>query len=471
MMYGGVMKVLRVGIYLLIAFSGAPGFAAEPAAATDPLSGVAALLTQEHQHPRPSTPPMSLAQLETAASANNPEIRVATRRVAIAETRVRTAGSLSDPEFMYRGWGTPLAKPWDLNQTQHMFMFNQSLPGPGKRALRTQLASEEVSQVKAELEAKRRDVTAQVRKAFYHLLRNQDELLLHDEQAALARQSSESARIKYVVGRVPQQDVLKAQIALTKLVEHLVMLEQDGGLARARLNTLLGRDPGSPLDVQGQYSPPQKLPALLDLEKSALENRPELAMSSSGVRQGEARTKLAEKAYSPDYNLSAGYMLMPDGARYRNSYMAELSVTLPWLNRNRHDAEIAEAQAQVTAEQAEYDYQRSVVFQEIQEALVRAQSAKRLVNLYRNTLRPQAQESLKAAVSAYQADRTDFLNLLESQNTTLDVELAYYRSASELEASLADLERATGAPFERQASPPGPEPHSDDSDLSLEVPR
>jgi len=26
---------------------------------------------------------------------------------------VRSAGSLSDPEFMYRGWGKPLAKPWD----------------------------------------------------------------------------------------------------------------------------------------------------------------------------------------------------------------------------------------------------------------------------------------------------------------------------------------------------------------------
>src|ERR1017187_5113629 len=358
------MKALRVCTCLLIACSGVPGFASGPGADADPLSGVTGLLAQEHQHSRPSTPPLSLAELETAALANNSEIRVAMRRVAIAETRVRSAGSLSDPEFMYRGWGTPLAKPWDLNQT--LFMFNQSLPGPGKRALRTQLASEGVEQVKAELEAKKRDVTAQVRKTFYDLLRNQDELLLHDEQAALARQSSESARIKYIVGRVPQQDVLKAQIALTKLVEHLVMLEQDGGLARARLNTLLGRDPGSPLEVQGQYSPPQKIPALLDLEKDALENRPELAMSSSGVRQGEARTKLAEKAYTPDYNLSAGYMLMPDGARYRNTYMAELAVTLPWLNRGRHDAEIAEAQADLSADRAEYDNQRSLVFEEIQ---------------------------------------------------------------------------------------------------------
>ena len=427
------MKALRVGVRLLIIFSGVLGFAGEPAADVDPWSGVTGLLAQEHQHSRPSTPPLSLTELEAAALANNPEIRVAMRRVAIAETRVRSAGSLSDPEFMYRGWGTPLAKPWDLNQTQHMFMFNQSLPGPGKRALRTQVAAEGVEQVKAELEAKKRDVTAEVRKTFYDLLRNQDELLLHDEQAALARQSSESARIKYVVGRVPQQDVLKAQIALTKLVEHLVMLEQDGGLARARLNTLLGRDPGSPLEVQ--------------------ENRPELAMSSSGVRQGEARTKLAEKAYTPDYNLSAGYMLMPDGARYRNTYMAELAVTLPWLNRGRHDAEIAEAQADLSADRAEYDNQRSLVFEEIQEALIRAQSAKRLVDLYSQTLRPQAQATLKSTVAAYEADRTDFLNLLDSQNTTLEVELDYYRAASELESRIADLERAVGTPLTRD----GPE--------------
>jgi outer membrane protein TolC len=428
-----------------------PGFASGPGADDDPLSRVTGLLAQEHQHSRRSTPPMSLAELEAAALANNPEIRVTTRRVAIAETRVHSAGSLSDPEFMYRGWGTPLAKPWDLNQTQHMFMFNQSLPGPGKRALRTQLASEEVDRVKAELSVKKRDVTAQVRKAFYDLLRNQEEVSLHDEQAALARQSSESARIKYVVGRVPQQDMLKAQIALTKLVEHLVMLEQDGGLARARLNTLMGRDPGSPLEAQGEYSPPQKLPGLLDLEKGALENRAELAAASSGVQQGEARTKLAEKAYTPDYNLSAGYMLMPDGARYRNTFMAELAVTLPWLNRGRHDAEIAEAQANLSADRAEYDNRRALVFEEIQKALIRAQSAKRLVDLYNQTLRPQAQASLKSTVAAYQADRTDFLNLLDSQNTTLEVELDYYRAASELESQIADLERAVGIPLTRDA--------------------
>ena len=79
------MKALDLCISLLIAFSGASGFASEPVADADPLSGVAGLLAQEHQHSRPSTPSLSLAELEAAALANNPEIRVAMRRVAIAE--------------------------------------------------------------------------------------------------------------------------------------------------------------------------------------------------------------------------------------------------------------------------------------------------------------------------------------------------------------------------------------------------
>lgn len=413
------------------------------------LAGAEGILPSAEQHHVATTVPLTLTELEAAALANNAEIHAATRQVAVAEARRGSAGALNDPSFMYRGWGTPLAKPWDLNQTQHMFMFSQELPGGGKRQLRAQLADDDVEVTKAELETKKRDVLAQVRRSFYELLRNQGELRFHDEQAALARQGLESARIKYVVGKVPQQDMLKAQIALTRLVEHLVMLQQDSDLARSRLNTLLGRDPAAPLDVLGAYSPPTKLPGLIDLERMALENRPELAAISVAIQQDETRTQLAEKSLKPDYTLSGGYMLMPEGSAYRNTYMAELSVTLPWLNRGRHDAEIAEASAMTTVRKADYESRRAAAFAEIQESLVRARVAQLLVGLYGDTLRPQAQAVLKATVAAYQADRTDFLNLLDSQNTTLDVELDYIKAASELETRLADLERAVGAPLPR----------------------
>src|SRR5207253_9665301 len=175
---------------------------------------------------------------------------------------------------------------------------NRALPGSGKRELRADVARGEREIAKAQLEAKKREVAAEVRKAFYDLLRNQDELTLHDEQAAIARQAVEQARIKYVVGKVPQQDVLKAQIALTKLVEHLIMLQQEGSMASSRLNTLVGRDPAATIEVEGEYVRPDTIPSLLDLERVAIESRPELAAATASIHQEEARKKLAEKGYS-----------------------------------------------------------------------------------------------------------------------------------------------------------------------------
>ncbi len=40
-------------------------------------------------------------------------------------------------------------------------------------------------------------------------------------------------------------------------------------------------------------------------------------------------------------------MLMPAGSEFRNNYMAEVTVSLPWLNRRKHDSEIREAERRV----------------------------------------------------------------------------------------------------------------------------
>jgi cobalt-zinc-cadmium efflux system outer membrane protein len=333
-----------------------------------------------------------------------------------------------------------------------MFMFSQTLPAAGKRELRYEAANQAVEVARAELEAKKLDVTARVRAAFYDLLRNQDELRLHDEQIALARQAVAAARIKYTVGRVPQQDVLKAQIAVTKLADHLAMFLQDGDLERIRLNSLMGRDPASPLEITGEYAEPSILPAITELKQVALDNRPELKAITAEIRQLETNVRLAEKSYKPDVSIGAGYMLMPSGSMNRNGYMAELSFNLPWLNRSKHSSEINEAQAQVNLRRAELSTQQAMVFKEIQEAFLRANTAARLVEIYRDTLRPQAQATLRAASAAYQTEQTDFLNLIDSQNTALDVEYSYYRALAEFDSRVAEIERAIGSPLPREVN-------------------
>ena len=76
-------------------------------------------------------------------------------------------------------------------------------------------------------------------------------------------------------------------------------------------------------------------------------------------------------------------------------------------------------------------------------------SAQRALKLYRDTLRPQVETTFRAAAAAYQHDRTDFLNLIDSQNMMLDVQSSFYRTAAELDARIAELERAIGTAVPR----------------------
>ena len=158
---------------------------------------------------------------------------------------------------------------------------------------------------------------------------------------------------------------------------------------------------------------------------------------------------LAKKTYKPDFTVAAGYMLMPRGSEFRNNYMVEGSINLPWLNRRKHDAEIAESSAKVTEQDAELDAMRNSAFGQIQEALVEARAAQKLANVYQQSLRPQAEATLHSTVIAYENNRTEFLDLLDSQMTVIDLDLAYVQAVADFEARLADLELVVGAPIDQ----------------------
>jgi len=446
------MRFLVAALCVLVAGASAGVCRAETPAKRDGLAGLAALL-DEHHGPEASGPALTLDDAERMALAVNPEIAVAARRVAVAEAHIPVAGALDDPSVMYRGWGIPLERPWNYNAAQNMFSVSETLPGAGKRALRTSVADADVSVAKSQLDEVRLEVRVRVHKAFDDLLRAEDELKFHDQHVDIARQAIEAARIKYAVGKIPQQDMLKAQVALTRLAEHMIRFDHDADLARARLNTLLGREPGTPLSVAGEFAVLSALPDAPKLNDLALLSRPDLLAAQQAALRSHKEQSLARKAYVPDFTVSAGYMLMPSGSNMRNDYMVEGSMNLPWLNHRKHDAEIAEATAQATEQDAELAAMRNNASGQIQEALVEAKAAQDLARMYHDELRPQAEATLESSVVAYENNKTDFLDLLDSQMTVIDIDLAWIQAVADFDADLADLELATGAPLDQSATP------------------
>src|SRR5688500_10613935 len=138
---------------------------------------------------------MTLAEVEAEAVANNPEIRSLQQQTRVAESRLGSAAAVDDPQFGYRAWGTPILQPWNLNQTQHMFMFTQNVPAKGKRELRYLIASDDAEIQALLVEAKKREVLGRVRQAFYRLLRSYDQIRIHHDQVALAEQAINATQI------------------------------------------------------------------------------------------------------------------------------------------------------------------------------------------------------------------------------------------------------------------------------------
>lgn len=439
------MRSFVAAVCILAAFAGVSRAQTQPA--RDSLAGFAAWF-QETPQAEAAGPALTLDDVERLALARNPEIEVAARRVAAAEAHVPVAGALDDPTAMYRGWGVPLRQPWNFNDAQNMFSLSQTFPGRGKRALQTSVAESDVDVAKAQLDEVRLEVRVRMHKAFDDLLLAEDELRIHNQHVGIARQAIEAARIKYTVGAVPQQDILKAQLALTALAEHMIRFDHDAALARARLNTVLGRDPTTPLRITGDFAALTPLPSAQKLEETALHSRPDLLAAEQAAERSHKEQALAKKAYAPDFTVSAGYMRMPPSAVMRNSYMIEGAMNIPWLNHRKHDAEIAEATAQATEQDAELTAQRNVAFGEIQDALVEARAAQQLAQMYCDQLRPQAEATLQSSVIAYENGKTSLLDLLDSQMTVINVDLAWLNAAADFDARLADLELATGTPLE-----------------------
>jgi outer membrane protein, heavy metal efflux system len=104
----------------------------------------------------------------------------------------------------------------------------------------------------------------------------------------------------------------------------------------------------------------------------------------------------------------------------------------------------------VSEKNAEVTAMKTAAVGQIEESLAEARAAQRLARVYEDSLIPQAEQTLHAAVIAYENDQTSFLDLLDSQMTVVDVDLAAIDALADFNMKMADLEMAVGAPVAGQ---------------------
>jgi cobalt-zinc-cadmium efflux system outer membrane protein len=395
-----------------------------------------------------SAPPVSLKDLIREAERGNPEIAVAEHGYAASTHVARQASALPDTQVTLQQFAVGSPRPF-AGYTNSEFAYvglgaSQEIPYPGKRGLRGQVANREADVHRVQIESVRRMVTDKLKATYFRLAYLQQTLSVLERNEQLLKDVEQIVESRYRVGQGNQQEVLKAQLQSTKILQEITMHHREVGQLEAQLKQLLNRPQQSP-DIQTEPLTARSLTyGAFELLSLVKEQNPAVRAQQAVLAKTESQVELARKEFRPDFTVQ--YMYQNTDRKFRDYYMAGFSVTLP--NRGRRKAELAEAE--VTRDQAnkqlEVEVQQRLA--EVQDQYVVAETSAEQLKIYKDGLIPQSNATFQSALAAYKSNRQDFETLLSSFMDILNVEVEYQRELAEHEVALARLEMLTGVNFQ-----------------------
>jgi outer membrane protein TolC len=380
------------------------------------------------------------------ARENNPEILETKKKWITIKRKIPQVRTWPDPQVGVM-WEDISRDKSDVNEaSMRMYSISQKIFFPGKLTLKGKITKKSAQMAYQMYKAKEIEIISRVKKAYFQLSFVHKSIEINDRNKELLQKFAKIAETKYTVGKAPQHDVLKAQVELSLLVDELITLEQEKDTAEARLNTLLNRPTLSPLGIPEGWDPKQFKLKYEDLEKLTLENRPELKGMDYAVKRSKNALILAHTQFLPDFMVTYRQKEMPLGSDWDN-WDAMVTATFPlWFWKQSYG--ISEAKAEKNRSEAAYQSMRNMVLFEVQDVLVKVDSSWRLVNLFKTSIIPQAEQTMKAATIAYETEKVDFLTLINSQKMLQDIELKYYNALMKYGKNLAELERVVGTVIE-----------------------
>jgi len=427
---------IRLGIVLLLVCSGMAQ------------QGQPSCIARADARSHSSIPPVSLKDLVREAEQNSPEIAVAEQGYAAATHVARQVSALPDTQATLQQLSVGSPRPFS-GYTNSDFAYvgvgaSQEIPYPGKRSLRGQVARREADVRHVQIESVRRVITDKLKAAYFRLAYLQQTLSVLERNDQLLKDIEQIVESRYRVGQGNQQEVLKAQLQTTKILQEITMHHREVGQLEAQLKRLLNRPQESP-DIQTEPLAARTLTySASDLLSLTKQQNPDVKAQEAMLAKTDSQVELAKKEFRPDFAVQ--YMYQNTDRKFRDYYMAGFSITLP--NRSRRKAELAEAEAnrEQANKQLEAEVQQRLA--EVQDQYVVAQASAEQLKIYKDGLLPQSNATFQSALAAYQANRQDFETLLSSFRDVLNLEVEYQRELAEHEVALARLEMLTGVSFQ-----------------------
>lgn len=179
-----------------------------------------------------------------------------------------------------------------------------------------------------------------------------------------------------------------------------------------------------------------------DLLAKVRAQNPDIRGRQQMIQNKSVQLEIAHKDFYPDFTV--GYMWQHTASQYRDYYMLTVGARIPIHRSRKQWPEVEQAVEELHQSRRDYEAQIQEAYFEVRDQYLKAQTAERVLDIYRQGLIPQAANTFKAGVVAYETNREDFETLLNSFLDVLRLDEEYWRNLLDHELAVAGLEQISG---------------------------
>ena len=304
-----------------------------------------------------------------------------------------------------------------------------------------------------QLEQARLDLTRDVQIAYLQTLLGAKLVQVARDNVASLEVQRKNAQASFEQGVAAQNDVLKADVALSQAVQRERDTVKQLVILRSNLNQLLYIDLQAKVDLAEIKEKTYTVPDLHELYSAAEEKRPEYLAIKASIRQAEYYRTAARSRYYPRISAFAQYYregedFVADRNPFTNNENASVGVRIDWnfFEGGKTRASELEWEYRVRGIEKRRDDLLQKIRLQVETALEQLEVAKANIETSRTAVR-QAEENDRITTLQYKEQVAIFLEVLNSQVFLAQSRADFYQSVYGYEIAKAELERAIGGPL------------------------
>jgi outer membrane protein TolC len=369
---------------------------------------------------------LTLAEAERLALAADPAVVGAYARANALQDQAVADGQLPDPKLGFGAYNVPL-DDFSLDRepmTQLYTRVQQAFPRGATLRYQRQHTEWLGKAELARAGLAQREIERDLRTTFLELYYQQQAAGVVERSRELFQQLVTITRSHFATARASQQDVLQAQLELSRLDDRAARIEGDIAEQRAQLARWLGDSAWQPISTSFPSLPDP--PALAELE-AGLAQHPAVQTASAQLQANQQMVKAAREQYKPGWDVGLEYRKrFAEDARgddLPDMMAAMVTLDVPLFTGKRQDKRLAASQQNAEAARQLREQRLRELRRALETEYARWKRLGEQERLYRERLVSEASDNSAAALHAYRSGVSEFTTLMRARITELDVRL------------------------------------------------